>query len=42
MMNDQKIKFECVECGKTFSRAIGLRTYEVKCPRCGSYDTELA
>jgi DNA-directed RNA polymerase subunit RPC12/RpoP len=33
-------KMECMECGKKFKKKIGPRTYEVKCPKCGSYDTE--
>lgn len=35
-----KVTFKCLECGKVFRRVIGLRTVEVKCPKCGSYDTE--
>lgn len=33
-------KMKCMECGKEFKKKIGPRTYEVKCPKCGSYDTE--
>lgn len=35
-----KFPLLCGECGNRFSRTIGRNTYEVKCPRCGSYDTE--
>ena len=31
----------CNECGKKFKKKIGPKTYEVKCPKCGSFDTEL-
>lgn len=31
----------CNECGRKFKRNIGPRTYEVKCPKCGSYDCEI-
>ena len=34
------MKFECLECGKTFKKKITKMTVEVKCPRCGGYDTE--
>ena len=30
----------CRECGKRFKKKIGLKTFEVKCPKCGSYDTD--
>jgi len=30
----------CNECGKKFKKKIGPKTFEVKCPKCGSYDTE--
>ncbi len=32
----------CIECGAKFKKKIGKNTYEVKCPKCGSYDTEPA
>lgn len=35
-----KTKFTCYECGKVFYKKMGPRTFEVKCPRCGSHDTE--
>jgi hypothetical protein len=33
---------ECIECGRKFKKVIGKNTLEVKCPKCGSYDTEPA
>lgn len=31
----------CLDCGSDFMRKIGgERTFEARCPRCGSYDTE--
>ena len=35
-----KIQMQCIECGKKFKKKIGSKTFEVKCPKCGSYDTE--
>jgi Zn finger protein HypA/HybF involved in hydrogenase expression len=35
-----KWKIGCDECGHTFTKKIGPNTYEVKCPKCGGYDTE--
>lgn len=35
-------KLKCMECGKDFKKKLGKNTYEVKCPKCGSYDTEPA
>jgi len=35
-------QLQCIECGHKFKKKIGMRTIEVKCPKCGSYDTELA
>jgi len=37
---DDKTEMKCQECGKEFKKKIGKGTYEVKCPKCGSYDTE--
>lgn len=31
----------CLECGKRFKRRIGPRTFEVRCPKCHGYDTDL-
>jgi predicted Zn finger-like uncharacterized protein len=33
---------QCMECGAKFRKKIGPKTTEVKCPKCGSYDTEIA
>jgi Zn finger protein HypA/HybF involved in hydrogenase expression len=30
----------CNECGKKFKKKITSKTVEVKCPKCGGYDTE--
>jgi hypothetical protein len=35
-------QMECMECGKRFKKKIGPKTVEVKCPKCGGYDTEPA
>jgi len=32
----------CQECGHKFKKRIGAGTVEVKCPKCGGYDTEVA
>jgi PHP family Zn ribbon phosphoesterase len=32
----------CNECGHQFRKKIGPKTYEIKCPKCGGYDTEPA
>ena len=37
----EKVRMECLECGKSFNKTIGPRTLEVKCPKCGSYDTDM-
>jgi Zn finger protein HypA/HybF involved in hydrogenase expression len=31
----------CCECGKRFKKAIREGTFEVRCPKCGGYDTEI-
>lgn len=36
-----KSLMECLECGKKFSKRIGRGTIYVRCPGCGSYDTDL-
>jgi len=36
------ITMQCMECDKKFKKKIGPKTFEVKCPKCGSYDTEPA
>ena len=37
-----KTSMECLECGHKFKKKLGPRTVEVKCPKCGSYDTDIA
>lgn len=38
-----KIRFLCNECGRKFTKKINPKAelYEVRCPKCGSYDIEL-
>ena len=36
-----KTAMKCIECGKAFKKSIGPKTFEVKCPKCGSTDTEV-
>ena len=36
-----KSSFECMECGAKFSKKIP-KSGEVKCPKCGSFDVEVA
>jgi DNA-directed RNA polymerase subunit RPC12/RpoP len=31
----------CLECGHTFRKVIKSTTVEIKCPRCGGYDTDV-
>ena len=38
---DNRHDMKCHECGKKFKKKIGKNTYEVKCPKCGSYDTDI-
>lgn len=38
----EKSPMACNECGYKFEKKITKGTVEVKCPQCGSYDTELA
>jgi len=37
-----KTPMQCLECNKKFNKVITDRTYEVRCPRCKGYDTEVA
>jgi rubrerythrin len=39
---DGKTELVCNFCGKHFFRKIGPKTFEIKCPKCGEYDIELA
>ena len=32
---------KCKKCGKKFKKIFGPNTFEVKCPKCGSYDVEV-
>lgn len=34
-------KMICRECGHKFKKKIGFKTAEVKCPKCGGYDTDI-
>jgi NAD-dependent SIR2 family protein deacetylase len=34
------MSMRCNECGHKFKKKIGPHTYEIKCPKCKSYDTE--
>jgi len=36
----EKTPMVCQECGHRFKKTIGKGTFEVKCPKCGGYDTE--
>ena len=38
----QQTPMVCHECGKKFKKKIGKGTAEVKCPKCGGYDTDVA
>lgn len=37
-----KVLMQCLDCGARFKKKLGPKTTEVKCPKCGSYDTDLA
>jgi Zn finger protein HypA/HybF involved in hydrogenase expression len=39
---DERTPLACIECGHRFRKKLGAFTFEVKCPKCGSYDTEPA
>lgn len=39
---DSRTPMLCVECGHRFKKTINPGMFEVKCPKCGSYDTEPA
>ena len=40
IIKEEKTQMCCMECGNKFNKKIGSRTYEIKCPKCKSYDTE--
>jgi Zn finger protein HypA/HybF involved in hydrogenase expression len=37
----EKTPMVCHECGHKFKKTVGKGTVEVKCPKCGGYDTEI-
>jgi phage FluMu protein Com len=37
----ESTKMKCIECGASFKKKITQGTAEVKCPKCGGYDTEV-
>ena len=37
-----KTDMVCHECGKKFKKKLGPKTVEVKSPKCGGYDTDVA
>jgi len=37
----ESTKMECLECDEIFYKKIGKHTFEVKCPKCGGYDTDI-
>jgi phage FluMu protein Com len=36
-----RVQVSCQECGHVFNKSIGPQTFEIKCPRCKSYDVEV-
>jgi len=38
---EEKTPMICRECGHRFKKTIGKGTFEVKCPKCGSFDTDI-
>lgn len=38
---DTRTQVSCQECGYVFYKTIGPRTFEIRCPRCKSYDVEV-
>ena len=39
---DTRTQMICLECDHKFKKKITESTYEVRCPKCGGYDTDLA
>jgi len=37
----ESTKMECLECDEIFYKKIGKHTVEVRCPKCGSDETEI-
>lgn len=36
-----KFTIQCYECDHRFKRSVSARTTEIRCPKCGGYDTNL-
>lgn len=36
-----KTRMICLECDHRFGKKIGRNTFEVRCPKCGGYDTDV-
>lgn len=41
MLEAVKAEIECNECGHKFKKKVTSKTTEVRCPKCGSYNTEI-
>jgi len=41
MVDKGKVWLRCMECGNKFSRSLSKSLYNVKCPKCKSYDVEV-
>ena len=41
VLEAKSYEWQCMECGKKFNKKIGPRTFEIKCPKCGSTDIDL-
>jgi Zn finger protein HypA/HybF involved in hydrogenase expression len=41
MKTQRKTKFVCNECGRHFTKTLGIRTVEVSCPKCHGVDVEV-
>lgn len=39
---NEPTRIVCHECGHTFRKRIGRNTFEVRCPKCHGYDTDVA
>lgn len=40
-LSADKVEIQCMECDHRFTRKVSPRLYEIKCPKCGGYDTEI-
>jgi Zn finger protein HypA/HybF involved in hydrogenase expression len=40
-MARERVTIECMECGHKFKRSVSRSTFEIKCPKCGGYDTDI-